>query len=154
MTLKLTLTFGLALFALPALAAGTVKPATSSYDLVLLDSDQPGVAQFTDPDLVNGWGISQQNGGPLWVSANGTDLSIVYDQNTGSKEFTVAIPGGAPTGTVGVDSLGGFVITKDGRSGPSYFMFDSEAGLITGWNPTVDGANAVVAIDNSAKHAV
>lgn len=154
MILKLTLAFGLSLLALPALATGTAKPATSSYDLVLLDSDQAGIAQHQDPDLVNAWGISQQGDGPLWVNANGTDLSIVYDPNTGAKQFTVAIPGGAPTGTVGVEPIGGFTISENGRSGPSYFMFDSEAGLITGWNPVVDGANAVVAVDNSAKNAV
>jgi uncharacterized protein (TIGR03118 family) len=154
MTLKLTLTLGLTLLALPAFAGGTGKPATSSYDLVLLDSDQAGVAQNQDPDLVNGWGISQQGSGPLWVSANGTDLSIVYDPNTGAKEFTVTIPGGAPTGTVGVNPPNGFILKEGARQGPSYFMFDSEAGIISGWNPVVDGANAIVAVDNSAKGSV
>src|SRR5436305_12533004 len=101
MTLKLTLTLGLTLLALPAFAGGTGKPATSSYDRVLRDCDQAGVAQNQDPDLVNGCGISQQGSGALWGSANGTDLSSVYDPNTGAKEFSVTSPAGAQTGTAG-----------------------------------------------------
>ena len=155
MTLKLTLTLGLTLLAVPALAAGTGKPPASSYDLVLLQSDQAGVAQNQDPDLVNAWDLSLRTGATdLWVSDNGTGLSTVYNFNTGSKEFGVTIPGGVPTGTVGQDTLDGFTITENGRSGSAYFMFDSESGLITGWNPSVDGANAVVAVDNSANHSV
>jgi uncharacterized protein (TIGR03118 family) len=155
MTLKLTLTLGLTLLALPALAGGTGKPATSSYDLVLLDSDQAGVAQNQDPDLVNAWGLSLRSGATdLWVSDNGTGLSTVYNFNTGVKEFGVTVAGGVPTGTVGQDTLSGFNISEGGRSGPAYFLFDSEAGLITGWSPVVDGSNAVVAVDNSAKHSV
>src|ERR1051325_8202691 len=93
MTLKLTLTLGLTLLAFPAFAGGTGKSATSSYDLVLLDSDQAGVAKFQDPDLVNAWGLSLRTGQTdLWVSDNGTNLSSVYDINTGGKEFSVTIP--------------------------------------------------------------
>ena len=154
MTLKLTLIFGLTLLAIPALAAVTGKPPASGYHLVLLQSDQPGVAQNTDPDLVNAWGLSLRSGATdLWVSDNGTGLSTVYDFNTGAKEFGVTVSGGVPTGTVGQDALNGFTITENGRSGPAYFMFDSESGFITGWSPVVDGANAVVAVDNSAKNA-
>lgn len=155
MTLKLTLTLGLALLAVPALAAGTAKPPASGYHLVLLQSDQAGVAQNQDPDLVNAWGLSLRSGATdLWVSDNGTGLSSVYNFNSGLKEFSVTIPSGVPTGTVGVDSLGGFNISENGRSGPSYFLFDSEAGVISGWSPVVDGANAVVAVDNSANNSV
>jgi uncharacterized protein (TIGR03118 family) len=153
MKLRVILASGLALFAGPVLAAGSGKPPASSYSLVLLESDQAGVAKFTDPDLVNGWGISQQGNGPLWVNANGTGLSIIYDPTTGAKEFSVTIPGGAPTGTVGISPIGGFQISKNGHSGPAYFLFDSEAGIISGWSPTVD-ANAVVAVDNSANNSV
>jgi uncharacterized protein (TIGR03118 family) len=108
----------------------------------------------TKPDLVNAWGISQQGNGPLWISDNGTDLSTIYDVNTGVKQFGVAIPGGAPTGTVGVLNPNGFVVKEGAKKGPSYFMFDSESGQITGWNPAVDFANAIVAVDNSAQSSV
>jgi len=140
---------------MPALAGGTnAPPAGSKFDVVPLVSDQAGVAPNTDPDLVNAWGISQQGNGPLWISDNGTGKSTIYDVDTGVKQFGVAIPGGVPTGTVGVDTPSGFVIQEGAKKGPSYFMFDSESGMITGWNPVVDFSNAVVAVDNSAQGSV
>src|SRR5205807_3092492 len=46
--------------------------ATSVFQQTNLVSDQPGVAQITDPNLVNPWGIALgPNGGTLWVSDNG-----------------------------------------------------------------------------------
>jgi len=145
----------LALLATPALADGAkMPPAGSKFNVVPLVSDRAGMAPNTDPDLVNAWGISQQGNGPLWISDNGTGLSTVYDVNTGTKQFGVTIPGGTPTGTVGVLHPSGFVIHKGAANGPSYFMFDSESGRITGWNPTIDFANAIVAVDNSAQGSV
>jgi uncharacterized protein (TIGR03118 family) len=55
---------------------------------------------------------------------------------------------------VGVEPPSGFVVKEGMKQGPSYFMFDSEAGIISGWNPTVDSANAIVAVDNSSKGSV
>jgi len=152
MTLKLTLTFGLTLFALPAFAAGTAK-VPSSYDLTLLVSDQPGIAQNQDPDLVNPWGVSHIAGGPDWVSDNGTDKSTLYNRSTGTKSGLIVNVVSAPTGTV-ANSGGGFVISKGGKQGSSSFLFDTEAGAILGWNNSVDPNNAVVAVDNSAQGSV
>jgi hypothetical protein len=49
-----------------------------------LVSDQMGVAQVFDANLVNPWGISESpNGGAFWLSDSGTGLSPLYlgDQN-------------------------------------------------------------------------
>jgi uncharacterized protein (TIGR03118 family) len=155
MRTRMSFILGLALAATPAIADGAhAPPAASKFNVVPLVSDQAGVAPNTDPDLVNAWGISQQGNGPLWISDNGTGLSTVYDVNTGVKQLGVTIPGGVPTGTVGVLSPNGFVVKEGSSKGPSYFMFDSESGQITGWNPTVDFANAIVAVDNSAQGSV
>ena len=43
-----------------------------------LVADQPGVADLTDPNLVNGWGISITAASPFWVCDGGTGLSTVY----------------------------------------------------------------------------
>ena len=153
MITRMSLILCMGVVAMPALAGGA-PPAASKFNVVPLVSDQAGVAPNTDPDLVNAWGISQQGNGPLWISDNGTGLSTIYDVDTGVKEFGVTIPGGVPTGTVGVLSPHNFVITEGNKQGPSYFMFDSESGMITGWNPVVDFANAVVAVDNSAQDSV
>lgn len=132
----------------------SAPPGPSAFNVVPLVSDQEGVAPNTDPDLVNAWGISQQGDGPLWISDNGTGLSTVYDVDTGVKEFGVTIPGGVPTGTVGVLNPKGFIVKEGTAKGPSNFMFDSESGLITGWSPGVDFGNAIVAVDNSAQGSV
>ena len=50
--------------------------------------------------------------------------------------LTVSIPGGAPTGAVFNGSTG-FVVHSGASSGPARFLFSSEAGTITGWNPAV-----------------
>lgn len=108
------------------------------------------MAPNTDPNLVNPWGISQAPGNPLWVSDNGTNLSTLYDPRTGKvNSLVVNIPSGGPTGTVYVAGAG-FMVSENGRSGNSLFLFDTESGAILGWNSSVDAGNAVIAVDNSA----
>src|SRR4051812_21545005 len=45
----------------------------------LVSSDTSVPAEFTDPNLINPWGVSHAPGGPLWVSDNGTGVTTVYD---------------------------------------------------------------------------
>jgi len=47
-----------------------------------------------------------------------------------------------------------FPVQKKGASGPSIFIFVTEAGTIEGWNPNVDQDNAIVAVDLSAQDSV
>jgi uncharacterized protein (TIGR03118 family) len=138
MKARATLALSLLLLATPALGAG--------FQAVKQVSDQPGVAPTTDPDLVNAWGLAQaSDSSPLWVSDNGTGVSTLYDRSTGAKlGLTVTIPGGAPTGIAFVSS--GFTI----QSQQPIFLFDNEAGQISGWS---SGTTAVVAVDRSAQGA-
>src|SRR5262249_8441859 len=81
------------------------RAVASQFQQANLVSDQMGVAQVFDPNLVNPWGISESpNGGAFWLSNNGTGLSPLYfgDQNGSpiNHLFDVSIPGGKPTGTV------------------------------------------------------
>ncbi|HSS10958.1 MAG TPA: TIGR03118 family protein [Acidimicrobiales bacterium] len=127
------------------LAVGTVGPAGADdpgvYRQTNLVSDIAGVARKTDPNLVNPWGMSEPPGGPLWVSDNNADVSTLY---TGAQHggplvpvpLVVTIPGGAPTGQVN-NTTGAFVVTSGTASGPARFIFASENGDITGWNPNV-----------------
>lgn len=125
-----------------------------------LISDIPGLAQFTDPALINPWGISVGPSGPLWFANNGTGTSTMDLSDTKSpKEFldlVVTVPKsfeqpnklGRPTGTVfhwGSE----FVVSSGGNSGPSYFLFATEEGTISGWNPDVDLFRSFVGVDNS-----
>jgi uncharacterized protein (TIGR03118 family) len=159
--LNFTVSIALALIA-PAISASAPArpPVRSGFEAVALVSNHPGVAATYDPDLVNAWGISHPPHGPLWVSDNGTNKTTLYDRQTGAKvPLTVKIVhGGAPTGQVFVpqedDGDVDFPVQKNGASGPSIFIFVTEAGAIEGWNPNVDPDHAVVAADLSAQDAV
>jgi uncharacterized protein (TIGR03118 family) len=115
------------------------------HDLV---SNQPGVAPLTDPDLVNGWGVSvNPTGGGFWVSSNEPGLANIYTGDvTGSavaKQGEVNITGGAPTGNV-FNSTSDFKIPAGSPTAPATFIFASESGDVTGWNQTVNSGNAVL----------
>src|SRR5690242_5648515 len=69
-------------------------------------------------------------------------------------------PAGSPPGTTSTptgqvfNGSTDFVVTKGAASGPSRFIFATEDGTISGWNPTVDGAHAILAVDNSVAGAI
>jgi uncharacterized protein (TIGR03118 family) len=132
-----------------ASAAGTAL-AIAQTNLV---SDQPGVAPVTDPNLVNPWGMAFGTGAtpsPVWVSNNHSDTTTLYrgatTPPTAAKiPLTVTIPWGAPTGQVFNASPTDFVVSSGAASGPAKFIFASESGYITGWNPTVPAAGSTAA---------
>ncbi len=143
-----------------------------------LISDVPGLAAVMDPNLVNPWGISQAPGGAFWVSDNGSGLATLYQTSqtstppgatsinplvvtiptgVGSMAFP-ATPPGSPTGQVfnsfGKAAPGDFDLSANGKSAAAVFLFATEDGTISGWNPGVEPTNAVLAVDNSASGAV
>src|SRR5256886_6329082 len=131
-----------------------------SYSWKNLQSDIPGVAAHTDPNLVNPWGMAaNSSGSTIWVSDNGTGVSTLYKQDGTAQPLIVTIPasaknkgGGNPTGIV-FNGTSFFKVSKNGNSQPARFIFASEDGSISGWNPNVDGTNAVIAVDNSKNKA-
>ncbi|HET6575992.1 MAG TPA: TIGR03118 family protein [Fimbriiglobus sp.] len=113
----------------------------SGFRQTNLVADEPGVAPLTDPTLVNAWGISlSPTTGAFWVSANGTGISALYigDVNGSAvaRPFGVTVPGGAPTGQV-FNGTGDFRVSSGTASATALFVFATETGNITGWNPTV-----------------
>lgn len=141
-----------------AFFAAAAPSNAQTFTITNLVSNQPGQAQNTDPNLINGWGIAHAPAGPLWVASNGAGLAVIYDRETGKNTgATVAIPGGDPTGIVFIPQdkadNDDFVIEENGRRGESRFVFVTEAGLISGFNSDVDPTHAVTAVDLSAEHA-
>ncbi len=133
----------LAALALPAAAqAGGKQSHPGTYRQNNLVSDIAGVADITDPNLVNPWGLAAGPQTPLWVADNGTDQATLYPGGTKSAlvsiaPLVVAIPGGEPTGQV-FNPTSDFVVNDGaGHSGAALFLFSSESGNITGWSPAV-----------------
>jgi uncharacterized protein (TIGR03118 family) len=101
-----------------------------------------------DLDLVNAWGLSRGPSTPWWVADNGTDLSTLYlADGTKLASPHVAIPGGAPTGTV----FNPRAAAGDFNGDP--FLFASEAGIITAWRGAL-GGTAEIGNDDFADDAV
>ena len=134
-----------------------------------LVSDLPNIAKVQDPNLVNSWGLTHSPTGPWWVADNAKGVATVYDGNgtpvnplppgTPPLVVTIPVPAGvttaAPTGIVfnNVNSTNpdDFVVSKKNVHGPSIFMFATEDGTISGWNPTVNKKNAILAKDRSTE---
>jgi len=123
----------------------------TGYSQTNLVANTAGVANHTDAQLSNPWGISFIPGQPFWVANNNGGTSTLYDAQGNKQTLVVGIPGasvnpcnpGCPTGTV-ANSLNGYF-------GNGTFIFDTEDGIIANWTGQ---ANAVVAVDNSAAGAV
>jgi uncharacterized protein (TIGR03118 family) len=149
-----------ALLILTTLALSATFSRADSYSQTNLRSDLPGVATFTDPNLVNPWGMAPNStGSVIWVSDNGTGVSTLYHQDgtVVSSLPLVTIPtaarnkdGANPTGIVRNDTSF-FQVTKNGNSQPAIFIFVSEDGSISGWNPTLDQTHAIIAVDNGTQ---
>src|SRR5439155_1249265 len=98
--------------------------------------------------------------GTIWVSDNGTGVSTLYNQDGTVVPLVVEIPtaarnteGANPTGQVFNDT-GFFPVTLNGTSASALFIFVSEDGSISGWNPTLDQTHAIIAVDNGTNHGV
>src|SRR6266700_8380965 len=145
-------------FAVSILTAASARADT--YSWTNFQSDIAGVAQHVDDNLVNPWGMAASPTGTIWVSDNGTGVSTLYHQDGTAVSLVVTIPtaarnrdGGNPTGIV-FNGTPFFKVTKNGTSRPATFIFASEDGSISGWNPNVDGTNAIVAVDNGTNRGV
>jgi len=148
----------LLLLAVAILTAASARADT--YSWTNFQSDIPGVAQHVDPNLVNPWGMAVSPSGTIWVSDNGTGVSTLYHQDGTAVPLVVEIPTAArnrdvgnPTGQV-FNETPFFQVTKNGNSAPAFFIFVSEDGSISGWNPTLDQTHAIIAVDNGTNRGV
>src|SRR5258707_10418971 len=179
---KLSAAFALAVFALPNL---TPAQHYTETDLV---SDISGKAPIVDPNLRNPWGLTRSSGSPWWVGNNNSGTSTLYTGagiapnifaadphpdsngngiNSPFNNFVMVPPPGfapgtasAPTGIVFNGSPTDFLLNKGTPAGlPALFIFSTEDGTISGWNPRANVAagakppsvNAVLEVDNSDK---
>src|SRR6202163_3682287 len=126
------------------------------YTQTNLVSNESGVAAVTDPQLINPWGISRGSGTPWWVSDQRTGLSTLYDGKGVKQSLIVTIPPadpnnkntptGTPTGTIFNGSQTDFLLAP-GK--PALFLFSTNDGTISGWNPGVAATLAVIVAKNT-----
>jgi uncharacterized protein (TIGR03118 family) len=121
--------------------------AQGSYSQTNLVSDQSTLVGPPDADLVNAWGLTRGPGTPWWVSDNGTNKSTLYTGSGTKLGLIVSMPStsSAPTGVV-FNGNGGFLVSMDGKSVTSRFIFATESGTIAGWN---SGAHAIEAVPSN-----
>jgi len=139
-------------------AAGPVR---AQYHQFSLTGYQPGMGRFLDRKL-NGWGMDSASDGSFCVANTSPGVATFYNQSGKPLPLVINIPAapshafgplGTPTGLV-YNPTAEFVISKDGRSAPAVFIFNSLDGTISGWNPSVDPDNAITILDNSGAGAL
>jgi uncharacterized protein (TIGR03118 family) len=136
------------------------SPAPAQYTVTALVSNQNAIgANAADPVLVNAWGLTSLATSPFWVSDNGTGKSTLYNSLGQKQSLVVTVPAaggsaapGTPTGVIG-NTTGQFNVTANGKSASPIFIFATQDGTISGWNPAVDATHAIVAVDRSGRGA-
>src|SRR5437899_4446725 len=147
-------------FASAALTLSVASVCADTYSSTNFQSDIPGVAMHVDPNLVNPWGMAASPSGTIWVSDNGTGVSTLYHQDGTAVSLVVEIPNatrnrdGANPTVIVLNNTQFFQVTKNGTSAPAIFIFVSEDGSISGWNPTLDQTHAIIAVDNGTNRGV
>jgi uncharacterized protein (TIGR03118 family) len=149
-----SLTFFLA-FAVPATA--------QHYNRVDLTSDQPSQAPPAtaavnnvnpDPNLLNSWGLARSATSAWWVADNHAGVSTLYDGNGVPQKLVVTVPPpkdvtglAAPTGVI-FNATTSFEVAP---MQPAIFLFATEDGTISGWNPRVNPTVAVREVNRPGK---
>jgi len=138
-------------------ASALAQDSLQQYTQTNLVSNQSGVAlNPPDSELVNSWGLSRSSTSPWWVADNGPGLATLYT-GAGVKEPTVVtIPTGdptvsatgTPTGTIFNGSAIDFLLAPGKQA---LFMFVTEDGTISGWNPGVNATEAVIEVNEKGK---
>jgi uncharacterized protein (TIGR03118 family) len=137
---------------------GAMAQNLQHYTQTNLISNQASLAPNPpDPNLVNSWGLTRSSTSPWWVADNGTGLSTLYSGAGAIVPLVVTVPPnpdtpgatGTPTGVV-FNGSNGFQIAP---GFPAAFIFVTEDGTISGWNPKVKPTEAVI-VPTGKKDAV
>ena len=110
-----------------------------------LVSDTPAIpADVHNAQMINSWGISASPTSPWWIANADSGISTVYNTSGPMPVLgrTVVVPG-EPTGTV-FNGGPGFQLVSGTPTTAALFLFASEDGTISGWNPTVSPTQAMV----------
>jgi uncharacterized protein (TIGR03118 family) len=157
---------GVVLVATAVFACGGDNGGGPGYSQTDLVANTEGTAPFTDPNLLNSWGIARSPNGPWWVANNHAGVATVYNSQgqpvPADNPLIVTIPPPAssppdstasPTGIV-FNSTADFRIGSGATATPATFIFSTEDGTISAWAAAVNPTAAVLTVDNSADEAI
>jgi len=122
-------------------------------DLTKDTSSLVSPAPNVDPNLVNSWGLARASTSPWWIADNGTGLSTLYNAAGVPQQLVVTIPTpdgtgtSAPTGAV-FNETSAFNVAPGAKA---IFLFVTEDGTISGWNPGVNPTKAVLLVNRAGK---
>src|SRR4051794_14181393 len=145
---SMTRTLSIASLGLFSLA--TTLAGQQHYKQTNLVSNIPGMATVTDPNLVNPWGLSRGTPTPWWASDNGTGVSTLYTGTGSPVPLVVTIPSGdnsSPTGNPTGQVFNGSNDFQLTPGNPARFIFVTEDGTISGWNPNVNPTVAMIKVN-------
>jgi uncharacterized protein (TIGR03118 family) len=123
--------------------------AANNYKVKNLVSNISGLAEQTDPNLINAWGLTFTSSGNLLVANNGSNLATSYKPN-GIIRHLVFNVASAPTGLERNNFKHAFLI----NGVPAKFLFATEEGKILAFNKKVNRTNAIVVVDRSSQGAI
>ena len=159
--MKCVFSLGIAIALLPPVSFG------QRYKQTNLVSNVQGIAKVQDDNLKNPWGLTRSSGSPWWVGNNNSGTSTLYDGTGAPQDFFkepngqqgnfIAVPAakdapagtiGTPTGVVFNGSNTDFLLVRGKKGTQAIFIFVTEDGTISGWNPGVNVLSAVRVVDH------
>jgi len=140
---KLMLRIAPGITSLLVLTATAVNGA-SLYTQTNLTSDIPGIAENTDPNLKNPWGMSFSRTSPFWLSNQVTNTSTLYNgAGVPAPEVPAPLVVSTPPGPTG-QVFNGTTDFELIPANPARFIFASLSGTVSGWNPAASPTVAQV----------
>jgi uncharacterized protein (TIGR03118 family) len=148
--LVVALLAGLVSLAGPTAPAGAF--ATSSYRVVNLASDVPGMALVQDPLMANPWGMASAAGTPMYLANDGSATVERYRVGAAGRMVRhnsltrYTVPGGLPTGIV-YNTGSDFDITSGTKTQPAHAITASITGNLVGWHESVNAGSGVLTVN-------
>ena len=138
------------MFAAASAAAAGMPGPSQFYAQHNIVSDVDGLADHTDSNVVNAWGLDSGPTSPWWFSDNGTGETTLFNIATDAIQATFTVPGaggaqGNPTGLIFNGGTGFIVNNGVGSPSAARFIFASEDGTISAFK----GAPIVTVVPNA-----
>jgi uncharacterized protein (TIGR03118 family) len=119
------------------------------YIVLPLVSNVAGTTAFTDPFLVNPWGLVINSSGKLVVANNGSNLSTSYSQEGFPFGFIINVKS-FPTGIVQNPSDDDFLLGKE----PAKYIYATEQGTILAFRKGLNPINTVTVVNRTSLNNV